>query len=188
MLRRNLRPASTMILIMTVVTGLGYSLAMTAVAQLAAPHQANGSLIERDGTVVGSALVGQAFESPRYLAPRPSAVDYAADNSGASNLGATSRELVTAIRGRAEAAAERFGAERPPVDLVTASASGLDPHLSPEAALIQADAIAAARGVDAAAVTRVIEAHVRQPVFGVIGEPRVDVLAVNLALDDAFGR
>jgi K+-transporting ATPase ATPase C chain len=180
---RHLRPALSMTLLMTLLTGVAYPLAMTGAAQALFPAQAAGSPVTRDGVVVGSALVGQAFTAPRYLIGRPSAVGYDAANSGGSNLAPSNLALVAEIRARAAAVAARDGAARPPVDLVTASGSGLDPHLSPEAALLQTLRIAAARGADPAAVWALIEGRIERPLFG---PPVVNVLLANLALDAAF--
>lgn len=180
---RHLRPALSMTVLMTLLTGLAYPLAMTGAAQALFPAQANGSPVIRDGVIVGSALVGQSFASDRYLTGRPSAVGYDAANSGGSNLAPSNLALVAEIRARAAAVAARDGVARPPTDLVTASGSGLDPHLSPEAALLQAPRVAAARGVDAAAVRALIEGRIERPWFG---PAVVNVLLTNLALDDAF--
>ncbi len=170
-----------------VLTGLAYPLLITGVARIGFPHQAGGSLVTRDGRVVGSALIGQAFTRPGYLQGRPSAGGYDATASGGANLGPTSRKL----RERVTAEVARLQAENPgaagpvPVELVAASASGLDPHLSPRAALWQAPRIAAARRVPVATVEAVIRRHVEPRTLGFLGEPRVNVLAVNLALDRA---
>jgi K+-transporting ATPase ATPase C chain len=180
---RHLRPAVSMIVLMTLLTGLAYPLAITGAAQALFPAQANGSPVIRDGVVVGSALVGQTFTSDRYLIGRPSAVGYDAANSGGSNLAPSNLALVDEIRARVAVIAARDGAAPPPVDLVTASGSGLDPHVSPEAALTQAPRIAATRGVDPAAVRALIEARVERPLFG---PAVVNVLLTNLALDEAF--
>jgi K+-transporting ATPase ATPase C chain len=182
----SMRPALTLTVLFTLLLGLGYPLAMTGLAQALFPAAASGSLIERDGRVVGSALIGQAFAEPRYLRGRPSAVGHDAANSGGSNLGPTNAALISAVRERAAVVAAEDGVARPPVDLVTASGSGLDPHLSPEAALLQAPRIAAARGADADAVRRLIESRIETPALGVLGEPVVNVLLTNLALDAAF--
>jgi K+-transporting ATPase ATPase C chain len=180
---RHLRPAVAMTLLMTLLTGLAYPLAMTGAAQALFPAQAAGSPVTRHGVVVGSALVGQAFAADRYLNGRPSAVGYDAANSGGSNLAPSNLALVAEIRARAAAVAARDGAARPPADLVTASGSGLDPHLSPEAALLQAPRIAAARGADPAAVAALIAERVERPW---VGPAVVNVLLTNLALDAAF--
>ena len=176
------------------LTGLVYPLAMTGAAHLLFPHQANGSLVtDERGAVVGSELIGQAFTRAEYLWPRPSnagANGYDATASGGSNLGPTSRKL----RDRITAEIDRLHATNPdaadpiPAELVTASASGLDPHLSPAAALWQVPRVAKARDVAAERVRAVIDANVEGRTFGVLGEPRVNVLLVNLALDRQFGR
>lgn len=174
------------------LTGLAYPLAVTGLAQILFPHAANGSLAtDAEGRVVGSLLIGQPFARAGYLQPRPSAAGagYDAAASSGSNLGTTSQKL----HDRAAADAERLLAENPdapgpvPAELVTASASGLDPHLSPAAALWQAPRIAQARGVELERVRALIESEVEGRSFGVLGEPRVNVLAVNLALDGRFG-
>ena len=188
-----IRPAVVLTLTFTLLTGLAYPLAMTGLAQGVMPRQANGSLILRDGKVVGSELIGQAFASQRYFHGRPSATStadpadpsktvdapYNAAASSGSNLGSSSRALADAIRERAAA----LGTGPAPADLVTASASGLDPHLSPAAALVQAERVAAARNKPVERVRDLVQRHVEGRSFGVIGEPRVNVLALNLALD-----
>ncbi|WP_096785900.1 potassium-transporting ATPase subunit KdpC [Rhodobacter sp. CZR27] len=178
----HIRPALVMLAAMTLVTGLAYPLAMTGLAAALAPDRAAGSLIRREGQVVGSALIGQAFAQGKYLHPRPSASGWNAAGSSASNLGPTSAALVTAVSERKAAFAAANGAPTP-VDAVTTSASGLDPHVSPETALAQATRIATSRGVDPVAVRRLIEARIEPPLLGLWGLPRVNVLAVNLALD-----
>jgi K+-transporting ATPase ATPase C chain len=192
-----IRPAIVMILLFTALTGILYPLAITGVAQLALPAQANGSVIERDGTVIGSALIGQNFASDRYFHGRPSAttgsdpadpsktVDapYNAANSMGSNLGPTSKKLVDRVNAAIEA---EFAAGRIDVvaaDAATTSASGLDPHISPQFALAQAATVAKARNLSEAQARAVVEANVEGRVLGVIGEPRVNVLLLNLALD-----
>jgi len=181
---RDLLHAARLMALLTLLTGLAYPLAVTGLARLLFPAQAAGSLVERDGRTVGSALIGQAFVQDRYFHSRPSAAGagYAADNSGGSNLGPTSAALRAAVAERAAAAGG--SREHPvPIDLATASASGLDPHLSPAAALYQVPRVAAARGLDPAQLRRLVEAHVQGPTFGLLGRPRVNVLALNLALD-----
>jgi K+-transporting ATPase ATPase C chain len=190
----DLKIALRLALVTLVLCGLVYPLAITGAAQLAFPGRANGSLLtDEQGGVVGSELIAQGFARPAYLQPRPSAAGKAgwdALASGGSNLGATSK----ALRERVDADVARLRKENPeaagpvPDELVTASGSGLDPHLSPAAARWQAPRIARARGIDTTRVVAVIDAYVEARDLGVLGEPRVDVLAVNLALDRQFGR
>jgi K+-transporting ATPase ATPase C chain len=180
------RPATGMILLMTLLLGIGYPLAMLALGQALFPEQANGSLIEKDGVVIGSEQVGQLWTDPRYLLGRPSAVDYDAANSSGTNLGPTSGALIAAVAERVEAVRQTDGVARPPIDLVTASGSGLDPHLSVESAMLQAERIARLRGTDVERVRAIILDQIEGAYLGFIGEPVVDVLRVNLALDAAF--
>jgi K+-transporting ATPase ATPase C chain len=182
----HLRPAIALTLLFTLLTGLAYPLAMTGAAQALFPAAANGSLIEQGGATLGSALIAQPFAGADYLHPRPSASGWNAAGTAASNLGPTSAALIAAVAER-RAAWETANGVPAPIDAVTASGSGLDPHISPENALAQADRIAAARGADPAAVRAVIEAAVEGRVLGLYGEPRVNVLLANIALDDAFG-
>jgi K+-transporting ATPase ATPase C chain len=181
----HLRPAIALTVVFTLLTGLAYPLAMTGVAQTLFPVAANGSLIGREGTVIGSSLIAQPFAGATYLHPRPSASSWNAAGTGASNLGPTSAALIATVAER-RAAWEAANGATAPVDAVTASGSGLDPHISPENALAQAGRIAAARGVDEGAVRAVIEAATEGPFLGLYGEPRVNVLLTNIALDEAF--
>ena len=183
-----LKPALWMLAVLSLLTGVAYPLLVTGLAQGLFPHQANGSLIERDGRLVGSGLIGQPFSAPGYFWPRPSAtgpVPYNAAASSGSNLGPTNPALAAAVRERIAAlrAADPGNPARIPVDLVTASASGLDPHLSPAAAGYEIARVARARGLAPAAVQQLVAAHTEGRTFGVLGEPRVNVLQLNLALD-----
>jgi potassium-transporting ATPase KdpC subunit len=180
-----LRPAITLTVLFTLLTGLAYPLAMTGVAQGLFPAAANGSLVLQGDTVIGSSLLAQAFTGPEYLHPRPSASGRNAAGTGASNLGPTSAALIADVTER-RAAWEALNGQPAPIDAVTASGSGLDPHISPEAALAQADRIAAARGADATAVRALIKGATLGRTLWLYGEPRVNVLETNLALDAAF--
>lgn len=187
----HIRPAVVMIALFTGVLGVGYPLAVTGVAQAAFSDQANGSLVhDKEGRVVGSALVGQAFAAPGYLHPRPSAAGegYDASASSGSNFGPLNPDLIARVKTDADALRSETGAKVIPADAVTASASGLDPHISPAYAELQAVRIAKARGVGEAQVREVIRQHVEDRTFGVLGQPRVNVLLTNRALDARFGR
>ena len=184
----HLRPALTSLLLFTLVTGVAYPLLVTGIAQAVFPSQANGSLVVRDGKVVGSALIGQPFDDPKYFWSRPSATSpfgYNAGASSGSNLSPTNPDLIKAVQGRVDAlrAADPGNTSPVPVDLVTASGSGLDPHISPAAALYQVRRVARARKLDPAAVQQLVEQHIEGRSLGFLGEPRVNVLALNLALD-----
>lgn len=181
----HLRPAITLTALFTLLTGLGYPLAMTGLAQGLFPDAANGSLILQDDTVIGSTLVAQGFTGQGYLHPRPSASGWNAAGTGASNLGPTSAALIETVAAR-RAAWEALNGQPAPIDAVTASGSGLDPHISPQTALAQADRIALARGADVAAVRALIEGASLGRTLWLFGEPRVNVLETNLALDAAF--
>ena len=181
----HLRPAIALTVVFTLLTGLAYPLAMTGAAQALFPVAANGSLIEREGTVIGSSLIAQPFGGAAYLHPRPSASVWNAAGTGASNLGPTSAALIATVAER-RAAWEAANGAPAPIDAVTASGSGLDPHISAENALAQAGRIATARSVDESAVRSVIEAAVEDPWLGLYGERRVNVLLTNIALDEGF--
>ncbi len=181
----HLRPAITLTVLFTLLTGLAYPLAMTGLAQGLFPAAANGSLILQGDTVIGSSLVAQPFTRPGYLRPRPSASGWNAAGTGASNLGPTSAALVATVAER-RAAWEALNGQPAPIDAVTASGSGLDPHISPENAMAQAGRIAVARGADANAVRSLIEGMIIDRTFWLFGERSVNVLETNLALDAAF--
>ena len=196
---KEIRPAIVLLVALTLITGLAYPLAITGIAGVLFPYQAQGSLIERDGMVVGSALIGQQFSDDKYFHGRPSATNtpdpndptknvdapYNAANSGASNLGPTSKALADRLQGDVD----KLKAENPsapvPVDLVTTSASGLDPHISPAAALFQVPRVAKARNLPEDHVRALVQEQTEGRLLGLLGEPRVNVLALNLALDGA---
>lgn len=188
MMKTSLRPMLVLFVALTVLTGVLYPLAVTAIGQAVFPRQANGSLIERDGKVVGSALIGQQFDAPRYFWGRLSATTpnpYNAGSSGGSNLGPTNPALVDEVKARIAAlqAADPDNQEAVPVDLVTSSASGLDPEISPAAAAYQVARVARARGLPVARVEALVAQATSGRQFGLLGEPRVNVLKLNLALD-----
>ena len=170
--------ALRLLILLTLLTGLAYPVVVTIAARLVFPNQASGSIVKRDDQPVGSTLLAQKFESDRYFWPRPSAGDYATVPSGASNLGPTSEALKKAIAERRA----KFGADAP-VDMLTASGSGLDPHISPEAAVQQIQRVAKARDLNPEHVGPLVKAAIEPPQWGVFGEPRVNVLALNLRLD-----
>lgn len=184
-LSSGIRPAITLTLLFAVLLGLAYPALLTGIGQVLFPYRANGSLIEQNGKVIGSEIIAQGFASDRYFHPRPSAAGkgYEADNSYGSNLGPTSRALHDRMKTDVAALArEKPGATVPP-DLVTTSASGLDPDISPEAAFFQVDRVAKARNLDPAKVRDLVGAHIDVPLLGFLGEPRVNVLMLNRSLD-----
>jgi K+-transporting ATPase ATPase C chain len=194
---REIRPAIVVLVALTLITGLAYPLAMTGIAEVLFPRQAQGSLIERDGTVVGSALIGQVFTSDKYFHGRPSATTatdpndstktlpapYNAANSGGSNLGPSNKALIDRVQGDIDTLKKENPNAPVPQDLVTTSASGLDPHISPEAALFQVPRIAKARNLPEDRVRQLVVDNTEGRLFGLLGEPRVNVLQLNLALD-----
>ena len=184
----HIRAAVVSLAVLTLVTGVIYPLVVTGIAQLVFPHQANGSLIVKNGKPLGSALIGQPFDDPRYFWGRPSATSpfpYNAGSSSGSNVGPTNPDLVKTVRARVEAlrAADPGNTVPVPVDLVTASGSGLDPHISPAAALYQVARVARARNRDPRDIAELVDRYTEGRTFGLLGEPRVNVLALNLALD-----
>jgi K+-transporting ATPase ATPase C chain len=184
----HLRPALVSLVFLSLITGVAYPLVVTAIAKVAFPHQAGGSLIVKDGKVVGSRLIGQPFDDPKYFWGRPSATSphpYNAGASSGSNQGPTNPALTKAVQERVDAlrAADPGNDAPVPVDLVTASGSGLDPHISPAAALYQVRRVAKARNLDEAKVRQLVATHTEGRQLGFLGEPRVNVLALNIALD-----
>jgi K+-transporting ATPase ATPase C chain len=185
---KELRPAILITFILTIITGILYPLAVTGIAQTIFHKQANGSLIERDGKVIGSEIIGQNFTKPEYFHPRPSQNSYDAANSGGSNLGPTN----PALADRLKKDAETFRKDNPdytgpiPADAITASGSGLDPEISPANAIAQAARVAKTRGASTDAVQNLVAINTKQRDLGVLGEPRVNVLKLNMALDQAY--
>src|SRR5689334_17541732 len=194
---REIRPAIVVLVALTLITGLAYPLAMTGIAQALFPRQAQGSLIERNGTVIGSELIGQQFQSDKYFRGRPSATTapdpndatktvpapYNAANSGGSNLGPSNKALIDRVQGDIDKLKQENPSAPVPADLVTTSASGLDPHISPEAALFQIPRVAKARKLSEDLVRQLVQDHAEARTFGIFGEPRVNVLQLNLDLD-----
>jgi K+-transporting ATPase ATPase C chain len=199
---QEVRPAIVLIVALTLITGVAYPFAMTGIARAVFPNQSQGSLIERDGKVVGSALIGQEFKGDGYFHGRPSATvapdpndstktvpaPYNAANSGGSNLGPTNKSLIERVQAEVEKLKQGNMSTQVPIDLVTTSGSGLDPHISPAAALFQVPRVAKARNMPEDRLHRLVEEHVEGRALGLLGEPRVNVLALNLALDRAAGR
>jgi potassium-transporting ATPase KdpC subunit len=199
---REIRPAIIVLVVLTLITGLAYPLAMTAIAGVVFPDQAQGSLVERDGKVVGSALIGQEFKDDKYFHGRPSATvapdpndstktvpaPYNAANSGGSNLGPTSKALNDRIKDDVEKLKTENPGRPVPIDLVTTSASGLDPDISPEGALFQVPRVAKARNMPEERIRQLVTENTQGRLGGLLGEPRVNVLALNLALDAAAGK
>ena len=187
---RNLVTAALMIVVTTVILGILYPLAITGIAQVAFPDKANGQLIERDGTVIGSRIIGQGFSSPGYFRSRPSAAGsgYDAANSAGTQLGPTNKKLIDAVAAKVAAARKENPDAPVPIDLVTTSASGLDPHVSVAAAEFQVPRVARERGISETDLQRLVEATTAGRMLGFLGEPRVNVLELNLALDRQYGR
>ncbi len=196
---KEIRPAIVLVLALTLITGLVYPLAITGIAGVIFPYQAQGSLIEKDGTVVGSALIGQLFADDKYFHGRPSATNtpdpkdptktidapYNAANSMGSNLGPTNKALIERVKGDVDKLKEENSSAAVPIDLVTTSGSGLDPDISPDAALFQVPRVAKARNIPEDRVRQLVQEYTEGRFLGILGEPRVNVLAVNLALDRA---
>jgi K+-transporting ATPase ATPase C chain len=196
---KEIRPAIVLLVALTLITGVIYPFAMTGIARVIFPTQSQGSLVEENGKIVGSALIGQEFKSDRYFHGRPSAtvapdpndatktvsVPYNAANSGGSNLGPTNKSLVDRVQGEMEKLKQESPSSEVPIDLVTTSGSGLDPHISPAAAHFQVPRVAKARNMSEDSVRRLVDEQVEGRTLGILGEPRVNVLALNLALDRA---
>jgi K+-transporting ATPase ATPase C chain len=185
---KNLLTAVVMTIVTTLLLGVAYPLVVTGLAQVLFPDKANGQLIERGGKIVGSRIIGQTFSSPGYFRSRPSAAGsgYDAANSAGTNLGPTNKKLIDAVKAAVEAARKENPSAPVPVDLVTSSASGLDPHISPAAALFQLPRVARERGVPETEIRRLVDAHTEGRQSGFLGEPVVNVFELNLALDDRY--
>ena len=183
---KNLVTAVLMTIVTTLLLGIVYPLVVTGLAQALFPHKANGQLIERGAKIIGSRIIGQAFSSPGYFRSRPSAAGtcYDAANSAGTNLGPTNKKLIDAVRAAVEAAKQENPSAPVPIDLVTSSASGLDPHISPAAALFQVPRVARERGVPEEGIGELVQAHIQGRQMGFLGEPVVNVLELNLALDE----
>ena len=199
---KEIRPAIVLLVALTLITGVIYPFAMTGIARVIFPTQSQGSLVEENGKIVGSALIGQEFKSDRYFHGRPSATlspdpndstktvpaPYNASNSGGSNLGPTNKSLIERVQGDMDRLKKENPSSEVPIDLVTTSGSGLDPHISPAAALFQVPRVAKTRNMSEDSVRRLVDEHVEGRTLGILGEPRVNVLALNLALDRAAAR
>ena len=199
---KEIRPAIVLVVALTIITGLVYPLVMTGIAGVVFPYQAQGSMIEQDGKVIGSALIGQEFTSDKYFHGRPSATvtadpndstktvpaPYNAANSGGSNLGPTNKALIERVQGDIDKLKQENPSAAVPIDLVTTSGGGLDPHISPAAAFFQVPRVAKARNLPEDRVRQLVEQHIEGRTLGLLGEPRVNVMALNLALDGASVR